>query len=422
MTELTDKRIVLGVTGGIAAYKAAELARLLVKAGAQVDVVLTTGGAHFVTAATFQALTGRPVWTDLWDAHDRGMAHIDLTRGAAAVVVAPATADFMAKVAHGVADDLLATLCLARDCPLLLAPAMNREMWDKPATQRNAAQLVADGVALLGPASGSQACGETGAGRMLEAQQIFDALAACLQPKRFAGCRVLLTAGPTFEALDPVRGLTNSSSGRMGFALAQACIEAGAEVTLVAGPVSLPTPAGVTRIDVTSALEMRDAVKSALGVAGNSRSTAPHPRSRLAVHSQPWMERHNIFIAVAAVADYRPAQAAEHKMKKGVARLTLELVANPDILAEVAALPDAPFCVGFAAESQNLAEFAEAKRRAKKLPLVVGNLVQDGLGGSGNVVTLFDAAGSHALPSGDKLTIARGIVEHIAGMLAHAPD
>ncbi len=399
MAELTDKRIVLGITGGIAAYKAAELARLLVKAGATVDVVLTAGGAHFVTAATFQALTGRPVWIDLWDTHDRGMAHIDLSRGAAAVLVAPATADFMAKLAHGAADDLLATLCLARDCPLLVAPAMNREMWDKPATRRNVAQLAADGVTLLGPASGEQACGETGAGRMLEAQELFEALAAFLQPKRLAGRRVLLTAGPTFEALDPVRGLTNASSGRMGFALAQACVEAGAEVTLVAGPVALPTPAGARRIDVSNALQMRDAVMQAL-------------------------PGQDIFIAVAAVADYRPAQVAEHKIKKGAvgSTLTLELVANPDILAEVAARPDAPLCVGFAAESRNLAEFAEGKRRAKKLPLVVGNLVQDGLGGDTNAVTLFDESGSHPLPPGDKLTIARGIVEHIAGMTTNAQD
>jgi len=393
MAELTDKRIVLGVTGGIAAYKAAELARLLVKAGATVDVVLTAGGSHFVSAATFQALTGRPVWTDLWDTHERGMAHIDLTRGAAAVLVAPATADFMARVAHGHADDLLAALCLARDCPLLVAPAMNREMWDKPATQRNVAQLAADGASLLGPASGEQACGETGAGRMLEAQEIFDALLAFLQPKRLAGRRVLLTAGPTFEALDPVRGLTNSSSGRMGFALARACVEAGAEVTVVAGPVALPTPPGATRIDVTSALEMREAVMAAL--AGR-----------------------DIFIAVAAVADYRPARAAEQKIKKGATAMTLDLVANPDILAEVAALPKAPFCVGFAAESQNLAEFAEGKRRAKKLPLVVGNLVRDGLGGDSNAVTLFDDAGSHPLPPADKLTVAREIVAHIASMIS----
>ncbi|MBA3033606.1 MAG: bifunctional phosphopantothenoylcysteine decarboxylase/phosphopantothenate--cysteine ligase CoaBC [Gammaproteobacteria bacterium] len=391
--ELAGKHIVLGITGGVAGYKAAELARLLGKAGAQVDVVMTAAAIHFVAPLTFQALTGRPVFTSLWDVpQENGMAHIDLTRRADAVIVAPATADFIAKLVHGLADDLLASLCLARDCPLLVAPAMNRQMWEHPATVRNMAQLRADGVGVLGPASGAQACGEVGAGRMLEPAEIIDALRASFQPKMLAGKRVLLTAGPTFEALDPVRGLTNSSSGKMGFALAQASAEAGAEVTLVAGPVSLPTPAGVTRIDVTGALEMRDAVKSAL--AG----------------------RH-IFIAVAAVADYRPAVPVAHKIKKGAQTLTLELVANPDILAEVAARPDAPFCVGFAAESQNLAEYAEGKRRAKQLPLVVGNLVQDGLGGNANVVTLFDAAGAHPLAPGDKLTIARAIVRHIAEML-----
>ncbi len=434
--ELAGKRIVLGITGGVAAYKAGELARLLGKAGAQVDVVMTAAATRFVTPLTFQALTGRPVFTSLWDAPSasplpqpppprptvgtalptgyaggehaprnprsppegrgehggNGMAHIDLTRGADAVIIAPATADFIARLVHGFADDLLATLCLARDCPLLVAPAMNRQMWEHPATVRNMTQLRADGVSVLGPASGVQACGEVGEGRMLEPVEIVAALIASFQPKLLAGKRVLLTAGPTFEVLDPVRGLTNSSSGRMGFALAQACAEAGAEVTLVAGPVALATPAGVARIDVTGALEMRDAVKSALA------------------------ERH-IFIAVAAVADYRPAAPAAHKIKKGAPTLTLELVANPDILAEVAARPDAPFCVGFAAESQNLDEYAEGKRRAKNLPLVVGNLVQDGLGGEANVVTLFDAAGAHPLPPADKLTIARAIVRHIAEML-----
>jgi phosphopantothenoylcysteine decarboxylase/phosphopantothenate--cysteine ligase len=401
MSELQGKRIVLGVTGGVAAYKACELARLLVKAGAQVDVAMTEAGARFVAPATFQALTGHPVFTSLWD--DRfanGMAHIDLTRGADAVIVAPATADFIAKLVQGRADDLLSTLCLARPvagsagadsgCPLLVAPAMNRQMWDHPATRRNVAQLAADGAIILGPASGAQACGEVGEGRMLEAEELFAALASFFQPKRLAGKSVLLTAGPTFEALDPVRGLTNSSSGKMGFALARACAEAGAAVTLVAGPVSQPTPAGVRRIDVQSALQMRDAVLAGLPA--------------------------DIFIAVAAVADYRPAAPAEHKIKKGAAMLTLELAANPDILAEVAGRPDAPFCVGFAAESRNLAEYAEGKRRAKQLPLVVGNLVQDGLGGDSNTVTLFDAAGVHPLPPGDKLTIARAIVRHIAEM------
>ncbi len=390
---LQNRRIVLGVTGGVAAYKAAELVRLLVKAGATVDVVLTESAAHFVGAATWQALSNRPVRTSLWDdTISNAMAHIDLTRGADALLVAPATANFIAKLVHGLADDLLSTLCLARDCPLLVAPAMNRQMWEHPATQRNITQLAQDGVALLGPASGEQACGEVGEGRMLEAQEIFDALAASLQPKQLAGKRVLLTAGPTFEAIDPVRGITNSSSGKMGFALARACAEAGAQVTLVAGPTAQATPQGVSRVDITSALQMRDAVFANLA-------------------------RQDVFIAVAAVADYRPAKAADHKIKKTNAKLTIELVPNPDILAEVAVKKNAPFCVGFAAESQNLNKFAEDKRKAKKLPLVVGNLVQDGLGGNGNSVTLFDAKGAHPLPPGDKLDVARGIVEHIAGML-----
>lgn len=395
MSDLQGKRIVLGVTGGVAAYKACELARLLGKAGAVVDVVMTAAGTRFVAPLTFQALTGRPVYTSLWDApQENGMAHIDLTRGADAVIVAPATADFIAKLAHGFADDLLSSLCLARDCPLLVAPAMNRQMWENPATQRNVAQLHMGGVAILGPAAGEQACGEVGAGRMLEANELCDALVAFCQPKVLAGKRVLLTAGPTYEALDPVRGLTNISSGKMGYALARACAEAGADVTLISGPVCLPTPARVARLDVQSASEMRAAVLAALPT--------------------------DIFISVAAVADYRPASPAEHKIKKGAGSLTLELAANPDILAEVAGRADAPFCVGFAAESRNLAAYAEGKRKAKRLPLVVGNLVQDGMGGDANVVTLFDAAGAHALPPGDKLTIARAVVNHIVEMTKHA--
>jgi phosphopantothenoylcysteine decarboxylase/phosphopantothenate--cysteine ligase len=397
MSELAGKRIVLGITGGIAAYKAAELTRLLVKAGATVDVVMTEAATRFVSAVTFQALSGRPVSSSLWSDDNRAMAHIDLTRGADAVLVAPATADFLARLAHGMANDLLTTLCLARDCPLLVAPAMNRQMWEQLATQRNMAQLEADGVSVLGPAAGEQACGEVGEGRMLEAQELFDALVAFLQPKPLAGKKVLLTAGPTFEALDPVRGLTNTSSGKMGFALARACAEAGAEVTIVAGPVgesqsSRYATACTKRVDVVSALEMREAVLAAL-------------------------PGQDVFIAVAAVADYRPARAAEHKIKKGTQTLAIELVANPDILAEVAARSDAPFCVGFAAESRNLAEYAEGKRRAKKLPLVVGNLVQDGLGGDTNQVTLFDEAGAHPLPAGDKLAVARGIVFHMARLM-----
>lgn len=393
MNEFQGKRIVLGVTGGVAAYKAAELVRLLVKAGAEVDVALTAAGAQFVGAASFQALTGRRVWQALWDERmDNGMAHIDLTRGAAALLVAPATADFLAKLAHGFADDLLSTLCLARDCPLLVAPAMNRQMWENPATQRNVGQLRVDGVSVLGPAHGEQACGEVGDGRMLEAGELFDDLHAFLLPKVLAGKRVLLTAGPTFEALDPVRGLTNSSSGKMGFALARACAAAGAQVTLVAGPVSLATPRGVRRMDVQSAAQMREAVLQAL-------------------------PGQDIFIGVAAVADYRPRQTAAHKIKKGTSSLTLELDANPDIIAEVAARSDAPFCVGFAAESRDLATYAEGKRVGKKLELVVGNLIQDGLGGDTNAVTLFDATGAHVLPPADKSEVARGIVAHIAALM-----
>jgi phosphopantothenoylcysteine decarboxylase/phosphopantothenate--cysteine ligase len=393
MNEFQGKRIVLGVTGGVAAYKAAELVRLLVKAGGEVDVALTEAGAQFVGAATFQALTGRRVWQALWDERmDSGMAHIELSRGAAALLVAPATANFLAKLVHGLADDLLSTLCLARDCPLLVAPAMNRQMWENPATQRNIAQLRDDGVSILGPVHGEQACGEVGDGRMLEAAELFDDLHVGLQAKPLAGKRVLLTAGPTFEALDPVRGLTNASSGKMGFSLARACAEAGAEVTLIAGPVSLAAPRGVCRVNVKSALQMREAVMQALP--GQS-----------------------VFIAVAAVADYRPRQVAEHKIKKGGSSIVLELEANPDILAEVAALPDAPFCVGFAAESRDLASYAEGKRVAKNLALVVGNLVQDGLGGDTNAVTLFDAAGAHVLPTADKFEVARGIVAHIAALL-----
>lgn len=394
MIELTGKRIVLGVTGGVAAYKAAELARLMVKAGALVDVVLTEAGAHFVGPATFQALTGRPVWSDLWDSRmSNGMAHIDLSRGADAILVAPASADFLAKVAQGHADKLLPTLCLARACPLLVAPAMNRQMWESPATRRNVAQLAADGVLLLGPASGDQACGESGPGRMLEAGELFEDLVAFFKPKCLAGKRVLLTAGPTFEALDPVRGLTNISSGKMGFALARACLEAGAQVTIIAGPVGLATPRNAKRIDVQSAADMREAVLGSVAAC-------------------------DIFVAVAAVADYRPAQAATHKIKKNNAAMTIELLPNPDILAEVAGLPDAPFCVGFAAESRDLQTYAEGKRKAKKLPLVVGNLVQDGLGGDDNTVVLFDATGCHAIPPGAKLEVAHAIVAHIAPMLA----
>jgi len=391
--ELQGKRIVLGVTGGIAAYKAAELVRLLGKEGVDVQVAMTGGAARFVTPTTFQALSGKPVFADQWDARmPNAMAHIDLSRQADLIVVAPASADFIARVAHGLADDLLATMVLARDCPLLLAPAMNRQMWENPATRRNVAQLAADGVHILGPASGEQACGEVGAGRMLEPEEIVEEVVAFFTPKVLAGRKVLITAGPTFEAIDPVRGITNRSSGRMGYAVARAARHAGAAVTLVSGPVGFPAPQGVDRIDVISALDMHAAVMARAAGA-------------------------DIFVAVAAVADYRVAKAAEDKFKKDAGGLPpLELVENPDILAEVAALKDGPFCVGFAAESRNLEEFAQAKRRRKNIPLIAGNLVQDGFGGADNRLVLFDDQGAHPLTPAPKTVLARRLVEHIADL------
>ncbi len=393
--ELLGKKILLGVTGGIAAYKAAELTRLLQKQGATVQVAMTEAATHFVGAVTFQALSGQPVFTDQWDARmANNMAHIDLSREADVVLVAPASADFLAKVAHGQADDLLTTLVLARDCPLLVAPAMNRQMWENPATQRNAATLAADGITLLGPACGDQACGEVGAGRMLEPAEIVEDLIAFFQAKPLVGKRVLLTAGPTFEALDPVRGITNLSSGKMGYALARACAQAGAAVTLVSGPTGLACPRGVLRVEVSAALEMQ---REVLARAGES----------------------DVFIGVAAVADYRPATPSAQKIKKNAAAMTVELVKNPDILAEVAALPRPPFCVGFAAESHDLATYAEGKRVNKKLPLVVGNLISDGFGGEDNTVVLFDAAGAHPLATASKTEVARSIVAAIAERLPH---
>jgi phosphopantothenoylcysteine decarboxylase/phosphopantothenate--cysteine ligase len=387
-------RYVLGVTGGIAAYKTAELTRLLVKDGADVDVVMTAAAQHFVTATTFQALSGRAVLTDLWaSGADNAMGHIGVSRGATAIVVAPASADFLAKLAHGHADDLLSTLCLARDCPLLVAPAMNVEMWRNPATQRNVAQLRADGVAILGPGSGELACNETGDGRMLEPEEIFAALVAAWQPKLLAGKRVLVTAGPTFEPIDPVRGITNSSSGKMGFAVAQAAAEAGAILTLVAGPTSLATPFGATRVDVRSAREMAEAVLARV-------------------------DSTDIFVAVAAVADYTPAKVSERKIKKSGAPLSISLEPTVDILATVASLPKPPYCVGFAAESHDVVAHAEEKRKRKKLPLVVANRAQDALGADDNEVTLIDAHGAHPLPRMGKLALARRLVTEIASRLS----
>ena len=389
----TLNRIVLGLTGGIAAYKAAELTRLLMKQGIAVDVVMTPAATQFITPMTLQALSGHPVLTDLWQSGAaNAMGHIDLSRGADAILVAPASADFIAKLAHGRADDLLSTLCLARECALLVAPTMNVQMWTKPATQRNIAQLKADGIEILGPGSGSQACGEVGDGRMIEPDEILAALFAWAQPKLLAEKRVLVTAGPTFEAIDPVRGITNLSSGKMGFALAQACAEAGAEVTLIAGPTTLSTPAGVTRIDVKSAADMANAVES-------------HVKAS------------EIFVAVAAVADYTPAEPQKQKVKKSAQPLTLTLKPTIDVLAAVASRPKPPFCVGFAAETNDVTENAEAKRRRKKVPLLVANRAQDTLGQDENEVTLLDDSGAHPLPRMGKLALARRLVAEIAERL-----
>lgn len=394
--KLAGKHIVLGLSGGIACYKAAELARGLVKAGARVQVVMTEAARHFITPVTMQALSGRPVFTDQWDSRiSNNMAHIDLTREADAVLIAPCSADFMRKLVHGAADDLLSTLCLARPAslPLLVAPAMNVEMWENPATQRNAAQLRADGVRLLGPVAGEQACGETGLGRMMEPEALLEELEAFFHPKLLQGKRLLVTAGPTFEPIDPVRGITNLSSGKMGYAIARAARMAGAEVTLVSGPTSLPVPAGVHLLPVTTAREMHDAVMANL--AGRQ-----------------------VFVAVAAVADWRVAEVSAQKIKKRDGDTpSLAFEQNPDILASVAALPSPPYCVGFAAESENLLEHGAAKRRKKNIPLLVGNIGHQTFGRDDNELVLFDDAGHHPLPRASKEALADMLVGEIARRL-----
>ncbi len=393
MSNLANKKLLLGITGGIAAYKSAELTRLLVKAGADVRAVMTESACRFITPTTLQALSGNHAYTDMWDPSvPNNMAHIELSRDRDLVLVAPATTDFLAKVALGLGDDLLSTLCLARECPLAVAPAMNRQMWEHPATQRNIATLRADGVAILGPAAGDQACGETGMGRMEEPEALLADVVALLGPKRLAGKRVLVTAGPTFEPIDTVRGLTNLSSGKMGFAVAQAAAEAGAAVMLVAGPTALPTPAGTRRESVTTAREMHDAVMAHAGQA-------------------------DVFISVAAVADYRVTNAKDFKLKKGAGAPQIELAENPDILGSVIGLPNAPFCVGFAAETENLREHAQAKRKKRRVPLLAANLAQHAFGTDDNALTLFDDAGEHELPRAPKIELARQLVAHIARML-----
>ena len=391
MSTLAGKHIVLGLSGGIAAFKSAELCRALVKAGVTVQVVMTEAAEQFMTAVTMQALSGRPVYTSQWDPREaNNMAHINLSREADAIVVAPASADFMAKLLHGGADELLSLMCLARpidQVPLIVAPAMNREMWSNPATQRNVAQLKADGIHVLDVGQGDQACGETGDGRMLEADEILEELEAFFTPKVLAGKAVLVTAGPTYEAIDPVRGITNLSSGKMGFAIARAARMAGADVTLVAGPVHLSTPRGVTRIDVQSARQMLDQV-------------------------QAHVTRADVFVATAAVADWRPDTQAEQKIKKDGSGATpaLQFVENPDILATVAQSPCALsgqlFCVGFAAESHDLLVHAKAKRIRKQVPLLVGNIGPATFGQDDNALVLVDADGVLELPHATKQKLA----------------
>src|SRR5262245_18031019 len=393
MTDVSGKKILLGITGGIAAYKAAELTRLFVKARADVRVVMTESACRFITPATLQALSGKAVFTDMWDPRvPDTMGHIEVSRDRDVIVVAPATTDFLAKLANGLGDDMLSTLCLARRAPLMVAPAMNVEMWENAATRRNVERLRADGGAILGPTEGDHADREGGMGRMLEPEEIFAEVAAALGSRALSKKKVLITAGPTYEPIDTVRGITNQSSGKMGYAVAQAAAEAGAQVTLVSGATALAAPAGVERVDVLTAGEMHKAVMS----------RAKHA---------------DVFIAVAAVADYRPADPQPRKIKRGNGRINLELAPNPDILAEVAALPNAPFCVGFAAETEDLMANAQEKRRKKGIPLLAANLAHETFGKDSNALTLIDDGGVHELPRAPKIALARQLDEHIAKML-----
>lgn len=395
--DLAGKKIILGLTGGVACYKAAELTRALSKAGATVQIVMTDAATHFITPVTMQALSGNPVVTDQWDARvANNMPHIDLTRDADAIVIAPCSADFIFKLAHGACDDLLSTLCVARPetLPLMIAPAMNVEMWQNPATKRNVAQVRADRIAVFGPDAGEQACGETGMGRMLEPEQLLEEIIASFQPNLLVGKSVMVTAGPTFEPIDPVRGITNLSSGKMGYAIARAAREAGADVTLVSGPTALAAPYGVHRINVQTAAQMHDAVMS--------RISSQH-----------------VFIAVAAVADWRVKNQSAQKLKKDATgnAPALEFEQNTDILATVAALEKRPYCVGFAAESENLQEYGEAKRKKKNIPLLVGNIGHQTFGQDQNELMLFDDQGHTLFPLADKQKLARQLIGEIARRL-----
>lgn len=389
----SKRAIVLGITGGIAAYKAAELVRLLVQQQYNVQVVMTEAACQFITPITMQALSGNPVFINMWDnAIPNGMPHIELSRQADAILIAPASADFIAKLVHGRADDLLSTLCLARNCPLLVAPAMNKQMWENPATQRNIAQLITDGISVLGPAAGEQACGEVGLGRMLEPQALMQAVTKHFTPKLLHGKRVLITAGATLEHIDPVRAITNLSSGKMGYAIAQVAADMGAEVTLVSGHSALPAPDNLAFIKSLDAKSMYQAVMQQIA-------------------------KQDVFIAVAAVSDYSPAQISPQKIKKSEDTLTLNLLKNKDILADVASLPNAPFCVGFAAETEQVIEHATQKRIAKKLPLMVANDVSIAMGQDQNQVTLIDDSGTHTMPTANKSEVAYFILQHLSHML-----
>ncbi len=391
LTALSKKRLLLGITGGVAAYKAAELARLLTQDGIDVQTVMTQSACHFVGPVTFQSLTGNPVYTDLWEANAaHNMAHINLSRNVDMILVAPASADFIARLANGMADDLLATLCLARDCPIMIAPAMNRQMWENSATKRNLSSLQNDGVKIIGPESGAQACGEMGMGRMLEASELAETVRSAFQTgDLLQGKKVLVTAGPTFEAIDAVRGIINKSSGKMGYAVARAAMEAGATVTLVSGPTCLAPPIVDKLIHVVSADDMLRAVQAEIA-------------------------QTDIFISVAAVADYRVAKASQQKIKKTDKKLSIELILNPDILMTVSSFSEPPFCVGFAAETEDLEKNAEIKRRKKNLPLLVANLAQDAIGSDESALILLDDAGKHVLSKAPKMEQARQLIKHIS--------
>lgn len=390
---LQPHHLLLGVTGGIAAYKTAELIRLLIKQGHTVQVVMTEAATHFITPTTLQALSGNPVFVDSWDTRiANSMPHIELSRQADAILIAPASADFIAKLTHGFANDLLSTLCLARECPLLIAPAMNRQMWENPSTQRNIEQLLKDQVTLLGPDSGEQACGEVGQGRMLEPEMLLEGVQTHFTPKLLAGKKILITAGATMEMLDPVRGITNISSGKMGFALAKVATQMGAEVTLIYGHATAQRPQVSHATFAGTANDMYQSVMQHIAT-------------------------QDVFIGVAAVADYSPLITEDQKIKKSEDTLTIQLTKNKDILADVASLPNPPYCVGFAAETEKVLEHARQKRQAKKIPLIVANQASLALGSDDNSVTLIDAAGEYPLDTADKTKIAAKILTHLSHQL-----